>query len=100
MAQSEGSAVTVPAAVYIVLAAVLWGMLGIFGKVAQQAGLTPLEVAFWRAALGGVFFAVQAQVTRQRLPRGHDLLWTVLFGLLGVSPVSYTHLTLPTKRIV
>ena len=28
------------------------------------------------------------------------LLWLFVFSLVGVLPVSYTHLTLPTKRIV
>ena len=37
----------------ILVAAVLWGLLGILGKQAQSAGLGALEVAFWRAALAG-----------------------------------------------
>ncbi|MFC6618065.1 hypothetical protein [Deinococcus radiophilus] len=47
------SASPASAAFLIALAAALWGLLGIFGKMAQQAGLEPLEVAFWRALLGG-----------------------------------------------
>lgn len=79
------SASPASAAFLIALAAALWGLLGIFGKMAQQAGLEPLEVAFWRALLGGGLFALHALGTRQLLPRGADLLWTVLFGLVGVS---------------
>ncbi|GHF92894.1 membrane protein [Deinococcus piscis] len=74
-----------PATVCVVLAACLWGLLGIFGKYAQGAGISPLEVAFWRAVLGGVLFGLHAGVTRQTVPRGRDLLWTGLFGIVGVS---------------
>ncbi|MBI0445638.1 MULTISPECIES: DMT family transporter [unclassified Deinococcus] len=75
----------VPAALLILLAAVLWGLLGILGKNAQAAGVGPLEVAFWRAVLGGGLFALHAAVTRAPLPRGRDLLVTAAFGLVGVS---------------
>ncbi len=77
--------VQVPAPLLILLAAVLWGLLGIFGKGVQALGVSPLEVAFWRAALGGALFAVHAAVTRAPLPRGRDLWVTVAFGLAGVS---------------
>lgn len=73
------------AALLILTAATLWGLLGIFGKIAGNLGLAPLEVAFWRAVLGGLFFAAHAAFTRARLPRGKDLLVTALFGLSGVS---------------
>ncbi|PYE54475.1 threonine/homoserine efflux transporter RhtA [Deinococcus yavapaiensis KR-236] len=72
-------------ALLIMTAATLWGLLGIFGKFAGSLGLAPLEVAFWRAVLGGAFFAAHAVITRARLPKGKDLLMTVLFGLSGVS---------------
>lgn len=69
----------------ILTAAVLWGLLGILGKGAQGAGVGALEVAFWRAALGGSLFALHAGLTRAELPRGRDLGVTALFGLVGVS---------------
>lgn len=75
----------VPAPLLILVAAVLWGLLGILGKNAQGAGVSPLEVAFWRAALAGGLYALHALVTRAPLPRGRDLLVTAAFGVLGVS---------------
>lgn len=72
-------------ALLILTAAVLWGLLGILGKGAQGAGVGALEVAFWRAALGGGLFALHAGLTRAQLPRGRDLGVTALFGLVGVS---------------
>ncbi len=66
-------------------AALLWSLLGILGKLAQRRGLEPLEVAFWRAALGGLLFAGHAAATHARLPRGRDLLVTIGFGFVGVT---------------
>lgn len=75
----------IPAPVAILLAAALWGLLGILGRGAQLEGVSPLEVAFWRAALGGAAFALAAARARAAPPRGRDLLVTLLFGLVGVS---------------
>lgn len=75
----------VPAPGLILAAAVLWGLLGILGKNAQAAGVSPLEVAFWRAVLAGGLYAAHALVTRAAFPRGRDLLVTAGFGILGVS---------------
>ena len=72
-------------ALWVLTAACLWGLLGIFGKFAQQGGVSPLEVAFWRALLGGGCFAISALLRGSALPRGRDLLLTALFGLGGVS---------------
>jgi DME family drug/metabolite transporter len=70
---------------WIVVAAVLWGTLGVLGKAAQAEGVDPLEVAFWRAVGGGALFAMHAGVMRATWPRGRDLVGTALFGVAGVS---------------
>lgn len=72
-------------AALVVTAATLWGLLGVLGTGANRAGVPPLEAAFWRAALGGACFAAHAALVRAPLPRGRDLLATVLFGLVGVA---------------
>ena len=82
---SHAAPPAVPAPLLILTAAVLWGLLGILGKQAQAAGVGALEVAFWRASLGGALFAAHAAATRSALPRGRDLGVTALFGILGVS---------------
>lgn len=74
-----------PPTLLVLAAACLWGTIGIFSKVIQHAGLLPLEVAFWRALLGGGCFALSTYLCRAPLPRGRDLLLTALFGLSGVS---------------
>ncbi|HUQ00880.1 MAG TPA: EamA family transporter [Kofleriaceae bacterium] len=70
---------------WVLVAAVLWGALGVLGKAAQAEGVAPLEIAFWRAAFGGALFAAHALVTRATWPRGRDLAGTVAFGVVGVS---------------
>ncbi len=72
-------------ALLILTAAALWGLLGISSTFAFQLGLHPLEIAFWRAVLGGGLFAAHALTVRAALPRGRDLLVTAVFGLAGVS---------------
>ena len=41
---------------YIIAAALLWATIGPAARFALRAGLDPLEISFWRAAIGGVFF--------------------------------------------
>ena len=65
------------------------------------------ELAFLALALVAVFTAIAALLVRELV---HTILWVALFFVdlsaiyflldapfLGVLPVSYTHLTLPTK---
>jgi drug/metabolite transporter (DMT)-like permease len=75
----------VKAALWVVIAAVLWGTLGVLGKAAQAEGVAPLEIAFWRALGGGALFATHALVRGLAWPRGRDLGGTALFGVVGVS---------------
>ncbi len=72
-------------ALLVLVAAILWGGLGIFARYALAAGLDPMEIAFWRAVLGGALFAGHAAVTRAAWPTGRDLGVTAAFGLVGVS---------------
>ncbi len=77
----------------IFLAAVLWGLIGIFSRGILDAGVGPLELAFWRATLAGGMFMLHARLTRQlRVAKASDLLALAGFSLLGVSVfyASYT----------
>ncbi len=69
----------------IVLAAVMWGMIGPFARIAFQEGVAPMEVAFWRAALAWVFFAAHAVFHGQVRFRGEDLPALGAFGLTAVA---------------
>lgn len=71
--------------IYILAAATLWGVLGPLGKMAFQEGVSPLEVAFWRAALAWLLFAVQALVQQRAAVNPRDLPGLALFGFLCVT---------------
>ena len=70
---------------FILAAAASWALIGPVAKFAFAAGMTPLEVAFFRALLGGLFFFSHALLFRRfRLDRW--VLPAVLaFGAVGVA---------------
>lgn len=69
----------------VLLAAVLWGLLGPVSRVAYAAGVEPQEVAFWRAVLGGALFGVHALALRRLRIARRDLPVVAVFGLCGVA---------------
>jgi len=82
---------------FTVIAATCWGLLGPVARVAFVEGVSALEVAFWRAALGGGLFGVHLLVLayrrrvapsdahrRLRIRRG-DLPAMFGFGVIGVA---------------
>lgn len=78
----------------VAFAALLWALLGVFSKSLLGSGLTPTEIAFWRAAIGGALFAVHAALEGGlRLQRRSDALAFVAFALVGVT-LFYTALNL------
>lgn len=82
----------------IVAAALLWSLLGPFSRTVLDAGVGPLEIAFWRAALAGSAFALHAALRGHlRLRPGpagrRDLAALAAFALVGVTAF-YASLTL------
>ncbi len=71
--------------VYIICAGILWGFVGPFSKLAFQEGVSPLEVAFWRALLAWIFFGFHAVARRQVHVRQADIPGVILFGICGVT---------------
>lgn len=70
---------------FIFCAAILWGLIGIISKGILAAGVSPLEIAFWRAALAGVVFLIHAgAIGKLKLQRRSDAGLFVGFALLGV----------------
>jgi len=69
---------------YIFAAAALWGLIGPFAKLAYQEGVSPLEVAFWRAVLAWCCFGPQALLQRRARVALADLPALGLFSLTGV----------------
>lgn len=69
----------------VVLAACCWAMIGPVGRFPLAEGVGPLEIAFWRAALGGGLFAAHALGGRKAPVARRDLPAVAAFGLLGVA---------------
>lgn len=88
----DGAArVSLAGAGLVVTAALLWAAIGLFATPLLERGLSPADIAFWRAALGGACFALHASV-RGGWPRRRGA-WPLLaaFGVVGVG-VFYTAL--------
>ena len=71
-------------ALMIVLAATLWGLIGPAAIFATAAGLPPLALAFWRALLAAVLFALIARTALLRI-RGGDMIGVLAFGIIGIA---------------
>jgi drug/metabolite transporter, DME family len=69
----------------IVAAAVLWGMIGSFSRLAFQEGISPMEVAFWRAMLAWFLFGGHAMLRQEVALHRKDIPYMLVFGLCGVS---------------
>jgi DME family drug/metabolite transporter len=70
---------------FIVAAAVLWGMIGPFSRLAFQEGIAPMEVAFWRALLAWILFGGHAIIRREVRLYPKDIPYILVFGVCGVS---------------
>ena len=71
-------------------AALLWSLIGPFSRSVLDAGIDPLEIAFWRAAMAGTAFALHARLSGQARLRpwpagGRDLAALAAFALVGVT---------------
>lgn len=70
--------------VWILLAAFFWSLIGVISKICMNAGVSPLETAFWRAAFGGAFFLGHAVLSGQLRIRPRDACIFIVFGFWGV----------------
>src|SRR5687768_3067911 len=70
---------------YIIAAALLWATIGPAARFALRAGLDPLEISFWRAAIGGLLFALHAATRGQFRIARRDVPAVGGFALLGVT---------------
>lgn len=68
----------------VLLAAALWALLGVWATELLDAGLAPVEIGFWRAAIGGACFVVHAAVGRHR-PARRELPVQAALGVVGVA---------------
>lgn len=80
---------------FVLLAGVLWGMIGIFVRRYEELGLTPLQTAALRITLTAVMFALFIAVTKPRLYRIRlRHLWCFLgTGIVSVALFTYCYFT-------
>lgn len=71
--------------IFIITAATCWGFIGIFSSLAFSQGMGPMEVAFWRAAITGMFFGAQAVKKKETRIDKKDFPLFLAFALLGIS---------------
>lgn len=68
------------------MAATMWGFIGPLGKMAYGQGISPLEVAFWRALLAWVCFGTEVLIRRKTVTVSRkDLLPLAMFSVLCVT---------------
>lgn len=70
---------------YVLAAAFMWGVIGIFAKEVLAEGITALEIAFWRAAFAWVIFMVHALIAKQVKAHRTDLPFLFGFGFICVT---------------
>jgi DME family drug/metabolite transporter len=71
--------------IFIISAAVFWGLIGIFSSLAFSQGVGPMEVAFWRALLTWLCFGTHAVIRKETSIDKKDFPLFVIFALFGIS---------------
>jgi len=77
---------------YTVLAAFSWSLTALFAKSMLSAGLSPLEVSFWRASIGGLCFIVNAIVASSLKIRFTHAVLFILWGMMSIGGLYYVFL--------
>jgi drug/metabolite transporter (DMT)-like permease len=70
---------------YVLTAAFMWGLIGVFTKFVLSQGVGALEIAFWRAMFGWVFFFTHALLAGQARAHRSDLPALFGFGFICVT---------------
>lgn len=70
---------------YVMATAFMWGMIGVFSKYILAEGISALEIAFWRALFGWIFFLIHALAAGQAKVHRTDLPALLGFGFICVT---------------
>ena len=69
----------------IFVASMLWALIGVVSAELLTKGVSPMEIAYWRALLGGGVFAIHATVAGHWVIESRrDLVLFVILGAMGV----------------
>ena len=75
----------------LLLAVTCWALIGPLARFGLAQGLKPMEIAFWRALLGGIFFICQALFSGQWHLAPRRRIIFILFGIPGVVGLFYSY---------
>jgi len=70
---------------FVLAAAFMWGLIGVFTKYILAEGISSLEIAFWRASIAWVFFLIHATIAKQVRVHRVDLPALLGFGFICVT---------------
>jgi len=70
---------------YVLAAAFMWGLIGVFTKYILVEGISALEIAFWRASFAWLMFLIHASVKKQLKVQRADLPILLGFGFICVT---------------
>ncbi|HEX4840873.1 MAG TPA: DMT family transporter, partial [bacterium] len=79
---------------FVVAAAVIWGSIGVAGRIAFRVGISPLEASFCRAAIAfvallGWMLAMNRPALRVRI---HDVGLFAAFGFVSIAVFFFAYL--------
>ena len=74
---------------FVILAAFSWSLMTILSKVLFAAGLSPLEISFWRASIGCLCFGLHAASKRSLNIRPSRALLFMLWGVMSIGGLFY-----------
>ncbi len=89
----RSSSASWPGIFFVLLAALCWAFIGPIGRYSLEAGAPPLEVAFWRAAFGTLFFWLHGAAKGLiRVPLRAGLAFSA-FGMVCIGGLFAAYLT-------
>lgn len=83
---------------FVLLAALLWALLGPIAKAGYAVGMQPFEIALGRAVLGGILFLVHARVRGAVSVSWKDVPMFALFSIFGIG-IFFTSYLLAIREI-
>lgn len=76
----------------VALTAIMFSLIGVIGRVPLAEGVAPIEVAFWRATFGAMFFISHGMINGAwRVPMKQRAVFSI-FGIPGVAGLFFFYL--------
>ncbi len=76
---------------FVIMAAFCWSLATLFSKILFAAGLSALEISFWRASLGCICFGLHAACTRSLNIRPYHACLFIIWGMLSIGGLFYIY---------